>query len=266
MTGMELLGVKLIVTPLLILACSLASRRWGDAMGGWLVGLPLTSGPVAVFLALEQGPNFVELSSAGSIAGSIAQACFCLAFASLASCGWPVAVAAGTVVFASAGLILQWARLSSLELFGLSIVALGVTLYAIPKSSTEASEVLHPWWDIPARMVIVAILVVGITSLARILGPGLTGVVACFPVFGIVLAVFSQTLRGPSGGTEVLRGMAMGLFGFAVFFYVLSLSIVDAGIPLAFVAATVSALCVQTASLKFIQLSAGRRQSAAGVR
>jgi len=75
----SVLAVKLIVTPLMILAASLVGRRWGDAMGGWLVGLPLTSGPVAVFLAVEHGPGFAAEASAGSLAGVVAQAGFCLA-------------------------------------------------------------------------------------------------------------------------------------------------------------------------------------------
>jgi hypothetical protein len=47
------LALKLTVTPLLILAASLASRRWGEAVAGWFVGLPLTSAPVCFFLALD---------------------------------------------------------------------------------------------------------------------------------------------------------------------------------------------------------------------
>jgi hypothetical protein len=43
---MSLLTVKLIAAPLVILLATLAARRWGDAIGGWLVGLPLTSGPL----------------------------------------------------------------------------------------------------------------------------------------------------------------------------------------------------------------------------
>jgi hypothetical protein len=35
---MSLLMVKLLVTPPVVLAASLAARRWGDAVGGWLVG------------------------------------------------------------------------------------------------------------------------------------------------------------------------------------------------------------------------------------
>jgi hypothetical protein len=76
---MSLLAIKLIVTPLVVLAATLAARRWGDAVGGWLVGLPLTSAPVSVFLAIEQGPAFAAQAADGSIAGVVSQAAFCLA-------------------------------------------------------------------------------------------------------------------------------------------------------------------------------------------
>ena len=55
---MGTIALKLTLTPILILTASLASRRWGQAIGGWLVALPLTTGPVTFFLALEQGNSF----------------------------------------------------------------------------------------------------------------------------------------------------------------------------------------------------------------
>jgi O-antigen/teichoic acid export membrane protein len=65
--------LKLVLTPLLIAAASLARRRWGHAVSGWLLGLPLTSGPVAFFLAIERGASFslvfgAEWSAAGHYA------------------------------------------------------------------------------------------------------------------------------------------------------------------------------------------------------
>jgi hypothetical protein len=35
----SLLEIKLVVTPLMVLDASVATRRWGDSAGGWLVGL-----------------------------------------------------------------------------------------------------------------------------------------------------------------------------------------------------------------------------------
>jgi hypothetical protein len=55
---MSSLVLKLVLTPVLIGGASLAGRRFGPSVGGWLVGLPLTSGPIAFFLTLDHGHSF----------------------------------------------------------------------------------------------------------------------------------------------------------------------------------------------------------------
>ena len=45
--------IKLIAAPLLLALATLAARRWGTVLGGILIGLPLISGPISVFLAIE---------------------------------------------------------------------------------------------------------------------------------------------------------------------------------------------------------------------
>ncbi|RMT52750.1 Permease of the major facilitator superfamily, partial [Pseudomonas coronafaciens pv. atropurpurea] len=47
--------LKLLITPALMLAISLAARRWGTGVAGLLSGLPMTSALVMLFLSLEQG-------------------------------------------------------------------------------------------------------------------------------------------------------------------------------------------------------------------
>src|ERR1041384_4030766 len=102
-----MLVLKLVLTPALIAAASLAGRRWGHAVRGWLGGLPLTSGPGAFFLAVERGTTFATAASLGSLAGAIAEAAFCLAYAYLArSASWPIALAGGTLAFAAVALAL----------------------------------------------------------------------------------------------------------------------------------------------------------------
>src|SRR5918992_1631966 len=68
----DTLVLKLVLTPLLIAAASLAGRRWGPAVSGWFVGLPLTSGPIAFFLALEHGVAFAAAAAVGALAGALA--------------------------------------------------------------------------------------------------------------------------------------------------------------------------------------------------
>src|SRR2546422_11564383 len=88
---MSNLVLKLIVTPALIGAATMAGRRWGPAIAGWLVGLPFTSGPVALFLALDHGAGFAAGAAAGMLAGTISQAALALAYGWQASRGPRVA-------------------------------------------------------------------------------------------------------------------------------------------------------------------------------
>ncbi|EKM5824226.1 hypothetical protein PU342_004709, partial [Salmonella enterica] len=67
---MTLLFFKLVFTPVLMLLSTLASRKWGETVGGILVGLPLTSGPISLFLALEHGKEFAANATNGSLAAT----------------------------------------------------------------------------------------------------------------------------------------------------------------------------------------------------
>ena len=76
---MDNLALKLVLTPALIGAATLVGRRWGQSVGGWLVGLPLTTGPVAFFIALDHGAAFGAAAVVGSLAGAVAEAATCRA-------------------------------------------------------------------------------------------------------------------------------------------------------------------------------------------
>ena len=91
-----LLALKLVLTPLLIGVASLGARRWGPTAGGWIVALPLTSGPVALFLALDRGPTFAAAAAHASLAGCLAIAAYCLAYSRLADRGWRSALTVAT--------------------------------------------------------------------------------------------------------------------------------------------------------------------------
>src|SRR6185369_16702178 len=77
---MALLGPKLILTPLLIASASLAGRRWGALLSGWLIALPLTSGPIAAFIAVELGADAGAHAATGALVGASAQVAFAMAY------------------------------------------------------------------------------------------------------------------------------------------------------------------------------------------
>jgi hypothetical protein len=246
----ETLALKLIVTPVLIGAATLVGRRWGQAVGGWLVGLPLTSGPVAFFLALEHGASFGAGAAVGSLQGLAAEASFCVGYAWCAPrAGWPICFLGGTVAFAIAGVVMQALALPTVALVAVVVGALVLALRLLPQFAGAPVAVTPPGWDLPARMVTATALVLALTSAAQWLGPERSGLLSTFPLFGSVLAVFAHRALGTPAALNALRGLLLGLFSFAAFFIALDATIERFGVGQGFSTAIVSALAIQTLSL-----------------
>jgi hypothetical protein len=253
--SMETLALKLIVTPLLILAASLASRRWGEIVGGWFVGLPLTSGPVCFFLALDHGTGFAAAASLGSLAGAAAEAGFGFAYCAVARHhDWPIALATGSLAFGLAGLVFQLAALPLWPLVLAVCAALAAALYWMPRADGGCiAPLILPRWDLPARMAVATALVLSLTGLAPYVGARLSGLFATYPIFAAVLAAFSHRGREPAAATEVLRGLLTGLYAFTGFFAVLTMMIEPIGIAGGFGAATAAALVIQFCSWQILR-------------
>lgn len=250
---MSSVALRLVLAPTLIALASLAGRRWGPTISGWLVGLPLTSGPVVFLLAITYGTSFAAHAALGTLAGVISLTVYSLGYGWTARrFGWPLSVAVGSVAFAVATLALQHVTLALPVLIGSILIALVIALALMPAPARQAPAVVHgaaPRWDLPARMAIAAAFVLLLTGAASLLGPQLTGLVSPFPVYATILAVFTHRQQGGRAAADVLRGMLVGLFAFVAFFLIIAALIERAGVGAAFVAAIVVALLAQGASL-----------------
>lgn len=78
---MMLLALKLLLVPTLIALVTLAGRRWGPGVAGWLSAFPILSGPILLILALEQGPAFAANAAHGTLLAVLAILVFSLAYA-----------------------------------------------------------------------------------------------------------------------------------------------------------------------------------------
>ncbi len=151
---MPTIALKLVLTPALIAAASLAGRRWGPAISGWLVGLPFTSGPIAFFLALAHGNSFATAAAVGTLAGTLSQTAFCLAYAWVAMCldtrrnRRPplLALAAGTLAFVAATILLARFPLPLAPLVPAVVVALLLALRLMPDGRGRGTEGAGAWW------------------------------------------------------------------------------------------------------------------------
>jgi len=251
-----LLIFKLGLTPALIGAATLVSRRWGPAVGGLLIALPLTSGPVLFFLALDHGAAFGASAATGSLAGTTGVATFCLAYArSARRLGWPAAFAVACVVYFATSLLVQAVLGQSIAPLLVAVLVLPLASVALmPSVSGTPDVIVSPWWDIPARMIVGALLVLLITEAAPFLGAQLSGLISTFPVFVTVLAVFTHRREGSWRAIQLMRGVVIGVFGAIAFFAILRLSLEGLGLGVAFALAIAAAIAIQSSSLRLVRI------------
>jgi hypothetical protein len=249
------LALKLVLTPVLVGAASLAGRRWGSAVSGWLIGIPFTSAPIALFLTIEAGPTFGARAAVAIMAGALSQAVFCLWYAWAAQrLAWSSSLLAAALGFGASTLVLELTGLPSPSFLVVVIVALVVALFLMPAHEGAPPDPADfPRWDLPARMVVATAFVLALTAAAPVLGPRLAGLLAPFPLYGAVLAAFAHRLQGAGAAVGVMRGLLLGLFAFSAFFVVLA-TLLEHDVALAFVTAIAVALVVQG-----ISLAVGRR-------
>jgi hypothetical protein len=247
--------LKLVIVPPFIAGVSLAGRRWGPSIGGWLIGLPMNAGVIVFFVAIEQGDVFAAQTAQGSLLGTVSLALFCLTYTrTVPSVGkWYWALAASWVVFFVATFGLEGVTLPVIVSFPVVAVLLAIVRVLMPKAGKQNtiknSSGDYPRWDIPLRIVTATTLVFLLTVAASQLGPQLTGLLAPFPIYATVLTSFTHHLEGEMGAIRFLRGLAVGLYTFATFFLVLGVTIAPLGIAVSFGFALTVSLVVHFSSL-----------------
>ena len=247
---MDILVLKLIMAPVIIGSASLAGRKWGPAVSGWIVGMPLTSGPVIFFVALSHNVSFAANAALGVISGGLSLVAYALTYAWIATrFRWYVALAGGFIVFAISTALLQNMNFPLIPIFLVVCVAIALGLRLMPKGEVEDGEAPFGKWDIPSRIVIGTTFILLITGSAEILGPRLTGLLTMIPLYVTILAIFAHRHQGPAAAAHVLRGLLYGMFAFAGFFITIGLFLEKAGIAVSFLSAIAVALAIQGTTL-----------------
>ena len=241
-----LLGLKLISVPIFIFAVSIVTRRWGASVGGLIIGLPLTSGPVLFFLALEQGSKFASGAAQGTLMGLISLSSSCLAYSLLSfRFSWRISFVGCCTAYLVASLLLYFVSAPLVLSFVGVLACLGVIWRLMPRGAAGWNSRKPPAWEIPARIVSATAMVFLITESATFLGPHFSGLLTPFPVYATILAVFIHKFEGPGASAQFLRSVIVGCFTTAVFFSLIASFIVTMGIVQTFASGVVVALTLQ---------------------
>jgi hypothetical protein len=244
-----ILLLKLFLVPLLIALVTLAGRRWGPAVAGWLSAFPVVAGPILWFIAMEQGEVFAAQAAVGTLSAVLGMLAFGLSYAWAATrFSWPPSLALAYIGYAAAVYLLDWWQATlPAAVFGV-LLGLGLAPRLYPVLPAAPQSAAKPPRDMLFRMGLGALLVLLVTQFAAKLGPGLSGVLAMFPVMGTVFVLFTHRSAGAAATIQLLRGMVLGFYSFSMFCAVLSWALSATSTGFAFLWATAAAAIVQLLS------------------
>lgn len=253
----QLLALKLLLVPAFLAAISLAARRWGPEVAGWLAGFPSMTGPILLFLAIERGAAFTMQAAAGSLAAVSAAIAFCVAYSwACRRLAWFWCWACAGLAWGATGLLLAAMPVSTLTALMIALFTLFFAPRAFPRSAERWGRSALPAHEILLRMLAGAAMVLVVTGVAETVGPAWTGLLAVFPILSSVLAVFSHRANGPGFTIALLRSMVGGFYAFIAFCLGVAVLLEAQGIAVTFVVATAAAVAVQGAAKAIIMRSA----------
>jgi hypothetical protein len=242
--------LKIVLAPAFVVAITLVARRYGSRIGGVVGGLPAIAGPILFVLALDHGRSFAADAALGTLLGVIAVMAFVLGYVLVSSrLAWPAAVLGGWSAFFTAVGILQPVHVDAYVALILAFAATTATVVFVPHPPRLDVVDDHPRGELALRALCALIPVTVIVATAHLLGPHLSGLLASFPIMTPVLAAFAQSRHGAEEAARLLHGLATGFYSYALFCFVVAITVADWGIGLSFAAATAVSLAVQGAAL-----------------
>lgn len=208
------------------------------------------TGPILLFVALEQGPQFASVTAAGALAGGLAWLAFAFGYAWAATrLSWLLALLISLSAYLAVGMALVY---SAAPFAWIAVTVLIIVLLAplgFPRLTQPIGRAASSSIELIARMIAGGVLTVSVTHLSPMLGPKFSGLFAVFPVMGIVLAAFSHRASGNIFTIHLLRSMVSGFYSFTAFCLAVTLSVNAVGIATGFMLALSVSLAVHLCAL-----------------
>ncbi|APV49394.1 hypothetical protein BWI17_06690 [Betaproteobacteria bacterium GR16-43] len=235
--------LKLALVPLAVGLASLAARKWGHTVSGYLGGMPMVGGPIILYLALDHGVAFAAKVALVTLAGLLAQAAHQVAMAYVGRrLGWIAGLLAGWGAFAIVGTGLAHLEFPWWVAASYGVAALLIMWRLLPRAKKDGALPSVPRIELALRMLAAFALAAFILWGSVRFGPVVSGVLLSVPVTGSVIPPFTLKLYGPEALARVQRGFLTGLTGFGSFFFVVGVALQPLGIAFAFTLALVAAL------------------------
>lgn len=224
--------VRMAVTAAFLIAATVTAERAGPLIGGLVATLPISAGPIYIFLAIDHDAAFIGASALGSMLSNAVNIAFSLTYCLLAQ--------KRSLTESLAGAFLMWGLLiwllgNQLQLglwgtIGVNVVAVIIALAVQSRlPSIHFPRMRTYWYDYFLRAGMVATLVGVVVTLSYHIGPAASGNLAVFPIVLTSIAIILHSRVGGRATATVLAHSAVGLGGFGLAMLALHLTAVPLG-------------------------------------
>lgn len=223
--------LRMAVTAAFVVTASIVTERSGPVVGALVATLPVYTGPVYVFLALDHDNAFIAASALAALPINAVIIAYGLIYL-MAAQRHGVVVSFATamfawLVFASLTHAVTWSLGSALAVNALACAI------CLPLAQRYRKVVMPPirrrWYDIPLRASLVASLVATVVTTSSWVGPKVSGMIALFPiVFTSMMLILHPRIGGPPTAA-VLANSAWGLIGLGIAIAVLHVAALQFG-------------------------------------
>jgi hypothetical protein len=226
--GLAVLVAKMAATAAFVICVALLSERVGPFLGAMTASLPIYTGPIYLFLALDHGPDYLAQSLIGSTAISAATPIFALTYCLLAlRFGVGASLGGALLAWGLAALAIRshaWTQVQA-ALLTTAVFVVAVPVSGYFKHAGIIVQAQKRWIDLPLRAMLVAATVGVVTIVSAHTPPMVTGILTVVPViFSSLILVLHPRIGGRATAALMAHSIS-GLIGMVIAFIVAELTI-----------------------------------------
>jgi hypothetical protein len=217
---MLFLVLRIICAPLSVLLGTLAQRRFGHAVGGLIVGLPLLFLPFLWLVAHDYGVDFARAMTGSLLIAASAEVALLWTFAALAPRVSATRSMLGALAaFALTASLLKVIHVSLTVGTVLGVLSLSLALVLWPRTTPRAPVTGRQ--RLGLRLVVSTVFTVVLITFAGRLGASLSGILDAIPLTSVMMAFFTRRENSAEASSAFLRGVTRGSFSYVAAMFVL---------------------------------------------
>ncbi|MGH2835813.1 MAG: hypothetical protein ACRDKD_06330 [Solirubrobacteraceae bacterium] len=207
--------LRIGLTPIAFALVSKAQSRFGDWVGGRLIGLPLTTGPFLLTVCMTSSRTTAAHAAAGVTNGQMAVVIFCTGYAWMARQMRPLRATLTSLAFALAAVVALSSVASIWSAASAVWIVIAASLMLWPWAQDRGTENARAAQASSATMLqraaISTCVVATMSTLVPILGAHLAGVLSSAPVLLSIMLPGTHRQTGAAGAAAMARGTIVSM-------------------------------------------------------